>query len=81
MIERYIVRLYHRLKWLTTQQRTRFLQTALTFKAPTVRHVTVWLQRPRQQLTAEQTRFLTHLSALSPEIQEARTLRWPFDSS
>jgi transposase len=72
MIERYIVRLYQRLKGLTTQQRAHFLQTALTFKAPTVRHLTAWLQRASQQLTAEQARFLTHLSALSPEIQEAR---------
>jgi transposase len=72
MIERYIVRLYQRLKGLTTQQRAHFLQTALTFKAPTVRHLTAWLQRASQKLTAEQARFLTHLSALSPEIQEAR---------
>ena len=43
MIERYIVRLYQRLKGLTTQQ-----------------------------LRAEQARFLTHLSALSPAIHEAR---------
>jgi transposase len=72
MIERYIVRLYQRLKGLTPQQRTRFLQTALTFKAPTVRHLTAWIQRPSSQLTAEQASFLTRLSALSPEIRHAR---------
>jgi hypothetical protein len=76
--ERYIVRLYQRLKGLTVQQRTRFLQTALTFKAPTVRHFTVWLQRPRPQLTAEQTRFLAHLSVLSPEIRETRAIAVAF---
>jgi transposase len=78
MIERYIVRLYQRLKGLTGQQRARFLQTALTFKPPTVRHLTAWLQRTRQQLTAEQTRFLTHLSALSPEIRETRAIAVAF---
>jgi transposase len=72
MIERYNVRLSQRLTGLTTQQRARFLQTALTFKPPTVRHLTAWRQRTSQQLTAEQARFLTHLSALSPEIHEAR---------
>jgi transposase len=72
MIERYIVRLYQRLKGLTTQQRARFLQIALAFKAPMVRHLTAWLQRVSQQLTAEQARFLTHLSTLSPEIHEVR---------
>jgi transposase len=30
------------------------------------------VQRASQQLTAEQAHFLTHLSALSPEIHEAR---------
>lgn len=72
MIERYIVRLYQRLKGLTPQQRARFLQTALTFTAPTVRHLTSWLQRPSSQLTAEQARFLAHLRVLSPELREAR---------
>ena len=72
MIERYIVRLYQRLKGLTTQQRARFLQTALTFKVPTVRHLTAWLQRPSSQLTAEQARFLAHLCPLSSELREAR---------
>ena len=72
MIECYLVRLYQRLKGLTIQQRERFLQTALTFKAPTIRHLTAWLQRTSPQLTAEQARSLTHLSVLSPEIHEAR---------
>jgi|GEM_PF-5897357 len=40
MIERYTIHLYQRLKGLTVQQRIRFLQTALTFKTPTVRHLT-----------------------------------------
>jgi len=78
MIERYIVRLYQRLKGLTTQQRARFLQTSLTFKTPTVRHLTAWLQRASQELTAEQARFLTHLSTLSPEIHEARLFALAF---
>jgi transposase len=78
MIERYVVRLYQRLKGLTTQQRARFLQTALSFKTPTVRHLTAWLQRTSQELTAAQARFLTHLSALSPEVHEARRFALAF---
>ncbi len=50
MIDYYIVRLYQRLKGLTPQQRARFLQTALTFKAPTVRHlVVVQLEKRRRE--------------------------------
>jgi transposase len=78
MIERYIVRLYQRLKGLTTQQRARFLQTALTFKAPTVRHLTAWPQRTSSQLTAEQARFLTYLNSFSPEIHAARRFTLAF---
>jgi hypothetical protein len=62
----------------TSYERTRFLQTALTFKPPTVRYLTAWLQRTRQQLTAEQTRFLTHLSALSPEVRETQAMAVAF---
>jgi hypothetical protein len=78
MIERYFVRLYQRLKGLTSHQRARFLQTALTFKAPTVRRLTAWLQRPSSELSAEQARFLAHLSALSPEIREAQRFAGTF---
>ena len=75
---RMIERLYQRLKGLTTQQHTRFLQTALTFKAPTVRHLTAGLQRATPRLTTEQARCLTHLRALSLEIHEARRFALAF---
>ena len=78
MIERYVLRLGQRLKGLTPQESAQFLQVATTFKTPSVRQVTAWLQRPPPALTAEQTQFVTHVGEVNPEMKVVRELALTF---
>jgi len=72
MIEGYLLRLSQRLKGLAPQQCAHFLQIALTFKTPTLRHLTAWVQMAHRKLTPKQAQFLTHLSTVSSEVRETR---------
>jgi transposase len=78
MIERYVLRLGQRLKGLTPQESAQFLQVATTFKMPSVRQVTSWLQRPPPALTAEQTQFVMHLCENTPDVRVVRELALAF---
>jgi transposase len=78
MIERYLARLCQRLTGLTPQQRAHFLQVATTFKTPSVRQVTAWLQKPQPALTAEQAHFVSSLCEISPEVKVVRELALGF---
>jgi transposase len=74
MLERYATRLRQRLKGLTPQQGAHFLQAATTFKTPSVRQGTSWLQRPVSALTGEQTQFVAHLCEVSPDLRVVHEL-------
>jgi transposase len=78
MIERYLLRLAQRLKGLTPQESAQFLQVATTFKMPSIRQVTTWLQRPPPALTAEQTQFVAHLCEHAPDVGVVRELALAF---
>jgi len=78
MIERYLGRLRQRLAGLTRQQGAHFLQVATTFKTPSVRQVTAWLQSPPPTLTAEQRRFVSHVCEVSSELRVVRELALAF---
>jgi transposase len=74
MLERFVTRLRQRLKGLTPQEGAHFLQAATTFKTPSVRQVTAWLQRPPSVLTGEQGQFVAHLCEVSPDVKVVREL-------
>ena len=78
MIERYVVCLGQRLQGLTPQESAQFLQVATTFKTPSVRQVTAWLQRPLSALTVEQTQFVTPLGEGTPDVRVVRELALAF---
>jgi transposase len=78
MIERYLARLRQRLAGLTPDQCAQFLQVATTFKTPSVRQVTSWLQRPPSALTAEQTQFVAHLCENTSDVRVVRELALAF---
>jgi transposase len=72
VIERDVLRLGQRLKGLTPHESAQFLQVATTFKTPSVRQVTSWLQRPPPVLTAEQRQFVAHLCENTPDVRVVR---------
>jgi len=74
MLERYVTRLRQRLKGLTPQEGAHVLQAATTFKTPSVRQVTSWLQRPPPALPEEQAQFVSHLCEVSTEVKVVREL-------
>jgi transposase len=78
MLERYGTRLRQRLKGLTPQERAHFLQAATTFKPPSVRQLTSWLQKPRPALTAEQAQFVSCLCEASADLPAVRELALAF---
>jgi transposase len=78
MIERYVLRLGQRLKGLTPQESGQFLQVATTFKTPSVRQVTAWLQSPLPTLTAEQAQFVSHVCEGSADFKVDRDLALAF---
>ncbi len=78
MLERYVTRLRQRLKGLTPQQSAHFLQGTTTFTTPSVRRLPAWVQKPQQDLTAEQRRFLTHLCVISIDMSVVRELALAF---
>src|SRR5262245_64068937 len=78
MVERYLLRLAQRLKRLTPQESAQFLQVAMTFKMPSIRQVTTWLQRPLLALTAEQTQFVAHLCEHAPDVRVVREIALAF---
>jgi transposase len=78
MLERYVTRMRQRLKGLTSQQSAHFLHGPTTFTTPSVRRLTAWVQKPQQDLTAEQRQFLTHLCVLSLDVSVVRELACAF---
>jgi len=74
MLERFVTRLRQRLKGLTSQEGAHFLQAATTFKTPSIRQVTAWLQRPSSVLTEEQAQFVARLCEVSPDVKVVREL-------
>ena len=78
MLERYVLRVGQRVKGLSPEESAQFLQVATTFPTPSVRQVTVWMQKPSDELTTEQEQFLTHLAAVTAEVRETRTLTLAF---
>jgi transposase len=78
MIERYLGRLRQQLAGLTPQQCAHFLQVAMTFKTPSIRQVTAWLQSPPPTLTAEQRLFVSHVCEVSSDLRVVRELALAF---
>jgi len=78
MLERYVTRLRQRLQGLTPQQSAHFLQGPTTFTTPSARRLTAWVQKPQQDLTAEQRRFLPHLCVVSVDMSVVRELALAF---
>jgi transposase len=78
MVRRYVERLAQRLKALTPEQRTQFLQAETTFKTPSVRCVAFWFLKPPQELTPEQETFITRLGEISVELKSVRELSHTF---
>src|SRR5262245_27680753 len=78
MLERYVTRMRQRLKGLTPQERAHFLQAAATFKIPSIRQVTAWLQQPQPALTGEQAQFVAHLCEVSADLKAVRELALAF---
>jgi transposase len=50
----------------------------MTFPTPSVRRLTAWVQKPPQDLTAEQRRFLIPLGVLSVDVSVVRELALAF---
>ena len=78
MLRRYVTRLRQRVNPLTPAQCAQWVQTTPLFTKPSVRRATHWLLQLPQALAPEQEEFLTHLCALSTEVQAVRDLMHTF---
>ena len=78
MVRRYIRRLRAKLAQLTPEQRTQFLGTKTTFKAPTSRRGAWWLLEQTEDLPPERQAFVEQLCHLCPEAREVKKMAAEF---
>ena len=77
MVRRYIAWLGRCLKGFTPEQQKQFLRAATTFKTPSTRRVTSWLQKTGT-LKEDQQAFILRLGAENPEVAEMQELARAF---